>query len=76
MARKVLFLGAQRDFMQEFLDQPEGTEPSADKPSQKYPEQHQRTKNITGKTEGAASQYCLQGANGTGTNGTGTGIAV
>ena len=62
--------------MKEILDQPERTEPSADKPAHKGSHKPQKSGHIKGHPEVPASDHRLHGSYGAGTQSAGAGVAV
>ena len=72
----ILFYLWQRNFMEQFLDQSEGTQKTADKASQQYAQQNQNSCDIIGKAEFRRAYHRLKGPDGTGAGGCRTGIAV
>ena len=65
-----------RDPVEQILYQTERTEPSADEATENRAEQHQKSDDIKGKPIVPAGEDCLQGADRTGAEGAGAGIAV
>ena len=65
-----------RDPVEQILYQTERTEPSADEATENRAEQHQKSDDIKGKPIVPAGEDCLQGADRTGAEGAGAGVAV
>lgn len=63
-------------FVQQLLNKSEGTQPAADKAPDQCADENEETGHIEGEFEIPASDDGLHGTNGTGTGGSGAGIAI